>query len=401
MVGHHILFAHSHLLLEETTHEARRGLSAVSGCWAVLFFSFFVAVPGCGTGDDTGVGQQPSARNDESGPTPTEKPPSTAYLRLWSPADGATVVDPVTFRWRAGSGVGTVSLECDGLRLHPGVLPADQESFTYDFGGVGEEKTLVITGYDDARQSVATDGLRFTPVRTLCPLEGQPEFNGYVIESINDWARYPRDGTYPYCWTGDCGAAWGQIHDGYYASEFLYEGGEDCFCSGHTLELFLRAYQLFQEDHDLPEDTLYSHEDNVLTVDALYLGAFYQYWQGWGVTDYASAADALVSEGIGEELFEEDWDSVWPGDFVNIWRTDGSGHSVIFVDWIEDDGVKVGLRYYGCNTSGETCPDPDDPANQWGISGPSFGEEYFEGAGGRVIEELLFIGRAFLPDTSP
>ena len=358
------------------------------------------AMTGCVQEDDS---NDPALRENleaETTPTPPVPASGNIYLGFWTPGDGDTVVNPVTFRWHAGSGVDTVSFSSDGEPLHSGLLPADRESFTYDFDGLGFEKTVTLTGYDANREPVASDQIRITPVDTLCPLEAQTGFNGYVIEAINDWRLFPRDGTYPYCWSGDCGGIWGQIHDGYYASEFLFEGGDDCFCSGHTLELFLLAYELFQADHGLAEDTLYTHGDAQLTVDEVYLGEFYQYWQGWGVADYASAADALVTQGLGEELFEDQWDDVMPGDFVNIWRTDGSGHSVIFVSWLEEDGVKVGLRYYGCNTSGETCPDSGDPANRWGFSGPSYNEEYFERAGGRVMEDLLFIGRAYLPDGS-
>ncbi len=308
------------------------------------------------------------------------------------------MVNPVTFRWRAGSGVATVTLAVNGTKIHRGQLPADQGSLTYDFSPGGSQMTAVLTGYDPDQLEVASDQIRFTPLATLCPMDPETGFNGYVVEAINDWNVFPRDGTYPYCWTGDCGGPWGQIHDGYYAGDLVFVGGEDCFCSGHTLELFLRAFDLFLQDNDLPDTTLFTHDANKLTLDDLYLGEFYQYWQGWGVTDYASAADALVWEGIGVELLEEDWPEVRPGDFVNIWRTNGSGHSVIFVNWIEEDGLVVGFRYYGCNTSGDRCPDPDDPANDRGISGPSFDEEYFEWAGGDVIPELLFIGRPFLPD---
>ena len=60
----------------------------------------------------------------------------------------------------------------------------------------------------------------------------------------------------------------------------------------------------------------------------------------------------------------------------------------------------VGIRYYGCNGSGQSCPDSEDPENTWGNSGPSFITEYFEGHGGSVLPTYLFIGRVFLPVSS-
>ena len=34
------------------------------------------------------------------------------------------------------------------------------------------------------------------------------------------------------------------------------------------------------------------------------------------------------------------------GDFAQIWRNNGSGHSVVFLDWVREDGAIVGLRYW-------------------------------------------------------
>ncbi len=128
------------------------------------------------------------------------------------------------------------------------------------------------------------------------------------------------------------------------------------------------------------------------------IGDFYQWWQGFGVATYASSAEAFETTGIGENIYEENWDEVLTGDYVNLSRSTGSGHAVIFVNWIEEGGQKIGLRYYGCNNSGSSCPDSDDPINTTGNSGPSYITEYFEGEGGTVLPNWLFIGRVFLPD---
>ena len=40
-----------------------------------------------------------------------------------------------------------------------------------------------------------------------------------------------------------------------------------------------------------------------------------------------------------------------PGDFVQLWRHDGSGHSVIFLDWVRDGEALVGLRYWSTQTT--------------------------------------------------
>ncbi len=230
-------------------------------------------------------------------------------------------------------------------------------------------------------------------------LPEQAGFNDYVIQAINDQARYPKDGTWPYCFNNsacepDVDIYFGMIHDGYYLGEMLFEGTGRCYCCGHTLEIFLDAYRRWQLDYGVPETVPYGG----LTLADMDVGAFYQHWFGWGVADTASSANALEYAGIGVNLYEGDWDMALPGDFINLSRSTGTGHAVIFVDWVYDDGLLAGLRYYSCNGSGDSHPDPADPDNVSGVSGPSFRTEYFTDAGGTVLKNYLFIGRAFDPD---
>lgn len=361
-------------------------LIAASGLWAC---------EGAGAGVVDAGGDDPVA---ESGDEAVE-----AFVTILSPEDGSTVPNPVTFTFETGGPVATVTLEADGWALSDEPLDADLGAFVYEFSLIDVERTVVLTGFDAAGEAVATDEVRFTPYEERCRIADQIGFNRYTVRAINDWTLYPKDGTYPYCWEyyGDvCGEMWGQIHDGLYGGEVLFPGGGDCFCSGHTLEIFLRAYRMYLEEGGLPDTMLFQHMGSVLPVDSVDVGEFYQHWQGFGVATYASAADAFESAGIGTNLYEEDWDDVLPGDYVNLSRSTGSGHAVIFVDWVEEGGEKVGLRYYGCNGSGQSCPDPGDPENTWDNSGPSFVTEYFDGHGGSVIPGYLFIGRVFMPVSS-
>ena len=48
----------------------------------------------------------------------------------------------------------------------------------------------------------------------------------------------------------------------------------------------------------------------------------------------------------------EDWDEAEAGDFVQLWRHSGSGHSCIFRAWVRDDDDEiVGLRYWSTQSS--------------------------------------------------
>jgi hypothetical protein len=52
---------------------------------------------------------------------------------------------------------------------------------------------------------------------------------------------------------------------------------------------------------------------------------------------------AIERLGIGREV--ERLEDARPGDFVQIWRSNKSGHSVVLVDWVRDAGRIVGLKY--------------------------------------------------------
>jgi len=88
-----------------------------------------------------------------------------------------------------------------------------------------------------------------------------------------------------------------------------------------------------------------------------------------------------------------------PGDFVNFSRQNGSGHAVLFVGWVERNGLRIGIRYYGCNSKGDSCPDPKDPANVAIRGGPSFNTERFAAHGGQILRSRLHVGRPAMPTT--
>jgi hypothetical protein len=231
-------------------------------------------------------------------------------------------------------------------------------------------------------------------------LPDQEGFNKWVVASINDWTLFPKDGTYPYCFADescepDVPIYFGMVHDQWYMGQYLFEGTQRCYCCGHTLEVFLDAYRRYQEAGGVPVTQGFGN----LTVEDMDLGAFYQHWYGWGVADTSSSANALEYSGIGMEIPPDSWDSALPGDFVNLSRSNGTGHAVIFVEWKKEGGQIVGLRYYGCNGSGDSHPDEGDPDNVSGQSGPTYRTEYFDGYGGKVLPKYVFVGRAFDPAT--
>jgi len=91
---------------------------------------------------------------------------------------------------------------------------------------------------------------------------------------------------------------------------------------------------------------------------------FYGDWVGYAdrskTVRRKRAVAALVSAGLGDEI--TDWNSVRPGDFVELNRN-GYGHSVVFQEWLRDaKGNKVGIYYLSSQ----------DPTNGIGYAGECF-----------------------------
>ena len=317
-----------------------------------------------------------------------------AWVRFISPTNDEEVMNPIDFVFETSTEVIWVELTADDWPLHDDPLSADSGSLTYAFRGVNRERTVILNGYDAEMGWLADDSVTFMPIEEGVMTEPDG-FNRYVVRSINDEDMFPKDGTYPYCFRDDC-APWvdiyyGMVQDAYYLGEFLFEGTGMCYCCGHTLEIFLDAYRRYQDDRGVDRSVPFGP----LGIDDVDRGLFYRHW--FGISMASDAGAALEEYGIGESLIRDRWDDAIPGDFVMFSRSNGTGHAVIFVNWIREGADITGLRYYSCNGGGDSHPDPHDPENTTGNSGPSFITEMFDGHGGRVLPSWLFIGHTFDP----
>ena len=84
---------------------------------------------------------------------------------------------------------------------------------------------------------------------------------------------------------------------------------------------------------------------------------------------------ALKDIGIGKEVSLEEAEE---GDFSQIWRTNGSGHSVIFLSHIYEDDNIIGFNYR---------------SSQSRTDGIANSKEYFDGSGGSMKRDCTFFAR--------
>ncbi|MBI4612102.1 MAG: hypothetical protein HY720_00670 [Planctomycetes bacterium] len=192
------------------------------------------------------------------------------------------------------------------------------------------------------------------------------EFHRIVREVMEG---YPTDGSHAYWWPK--GSKWaGNTRDLHYAGELFSAGDPQgrSYCCGLTFEVFFRSWEAWSRGHAV--------EFRIGDLDAAGLRAFRGRWFCSG--DYRRGpVDALVEAGLGTRI--ETQADARRGDFIQLWRKNGSGHSVIFLRWETDGhGRRTGIRYWS------TQPATD------GIGART---ESFEGERG-VVPEEIFIARA-------
>jgi len=160
--------------------------------------------------------------------------------------------------------------------------------------------------------------------------------------TVNKYLSYPRDGSYPYEWTGN-----GVTHDIYYKSSLILADnveGNKCYCCGITYETFMDAYEAYNNKYGF---------DSIAGMSVNNVKTFRQLWYISLDTsgDYPKGCvKAIYDYNVGYEI--TNWEEALDGDFVQIWRRSGSGHSVIFRDWVRDtDGTITGIQYWSTQPS--------------------------------------------------
>lgn len=145
------------------------------------------------------------------------------------------------------------------------------------------------------------------------------DLNGEVLKVAN---AFEGGG---YKWSGS-GTPKDLIFDG---TKILSKSPQGTYCSGYT---FMVAFDVLNASGKLDGF-------DVSTVKKLQ--------QNWYGSNEASAETqclmALEKLGLGKGVTLE---QAMPGDFVQFWRNNKSGHSVIFLSWVKDSTGKItGIKY--------------------------------------------------------
>jgi cell wall-associated NlpC family hydrolase len=193
-------------------------------------------------------------------------------------------------------------------------------------------------------------------VFVFCAAQAETNSGATVLEAARS---YKNGGTYN--WSGS-----GTPEAIIFKGTTILAAGKGTYCSGFTFAVAMRA----AEKRGL-----------LKTKTPEQIRIFQREWYGASGDKQVSeiqAGIAMKHLGIGENVPAE---KAQPGDFVQFWRTSKSGHSAVFLGWIEENGAKIGFKYRSTQKSTD------------GIGDNS---EFFSDAGkpeGKVIRARTYFAR--------
>jgi hypothetical protein len=170
-------------------------------------------------------------------------------------------------------------------------------------------------------------------------LPSEDELSKHVLEVARS---YPTDGTHRYFWPK--GSTWtGTTRDLFYEKERVCDGDAEkrCYCCGLTFEVFFRAWEAAAKKA--------GKDFRIGDLDAAGVHKLRRDWFGIDENDRKTCQRALTERGLGHAV---PLDRARAGDFVQLWRADKSGHSVVLLAVERDkDGAPSALRYWSTQKS--------------------------------------------------
>jgi len=113
-----------------------------------------------------------------------------------------------------------------------------------------------------------------------------------------------------------------------FANTTILGKGKSTYCSGFTFAVVMQA----ASDRGLLKKK---------TVDQI--REFQKEWYGaTKESKQTQCAYAVEKLGIGKQI---EFKNARRGDFLQLWRTSGSGHSVVFLEWVKAGGSPIGVKY--------------------------------------------------------
>lgn len=202
------------------------------------------------------------------------------------------------------------------------------------------------------------------------PADHDTELNPYVLDVIRTYTNGP----YPYLLlNGDYDRYNGVTENIWFGGRLLARahpsGIKYSHCVGITFEVFFKAMQARNRKLGLSPENF-----NGMAFNEIH--DFLLLWYAAGPKSSYNLAAAVEKYGIGRRITH--FEDAKRGDFMDFSRTNGTGHAVVFLNWVYDrNGTITGFDY-------------------WSSQGSGIGEkrEYFTSSGlGKVMTSPVYIAR--------
>lgn len=169
------------------------------------------------------------------------------------------------------------------------------------------------------------------------------DLNRYVLSVMNTY----QIGRYPYLMNTDYnnynGVTTNLVYQGRTIARANPGGNRASHCVGITFEVFFKAMQQRNRSLGLPEDNF-----NNLSPEEM-RSLMLTWFVANGSKPNSNVAVAVERFGLGRRI--TNLASAKPGDFIDFSRTNHTGHTVIFMDWIRENQKIIGLKYWSSQES--------------------------------------------------
>lgn len=175
---------------------------------------------------------------------------------------------------------------------------------------------------------MTTRSLKFALIAVLLFVAGNPSRTKAADQSPQSTlaiARSFEDGG-GYVWADGPGTPCEIVHAG---ETILKAQQYGTYCSGFTFAVAMRAAQ---------------QRGLLASKTAEEVRRFQKQWYG-SVEEAAERQCALAVEQLGVGVEVKRLQDARPGDFVQLWRTNKSGHSVVLVELLREGDRTIGIRY--------------------------------------------------------
>lgn len=230
---------------------------------------------------------------------------------------------------------------------------------------------------DEEAKPVTHPPAQSVPAPPAQPVDGVPSLSLYDTD-LNDYVQdVIATFTFrsPYLLNNDYANYNGVTENLFYGDRLLAKahpsGTRYSHCSGITFEVFFKAMQARNRKLGLSPDDF-----NGMSFDNLF--DFLLTWYVANGPKRTSNIEVAVEKyGIGTKISR--LNDAKRGDFMDISRRNGTGHTVVFQNWVRDSQGKItGVRYW---------------SSQGSTNGVGYHTETFDHSGGNVLSNQVYIAR--------